>query len=80
MQRTQPSQRNFFIIIFFAVMGLGLILCEITIRYLGAQDQDGNFRLTLLNKKLDLKPFHLPINFVKEEIAKSHAQQTRSYV
>jgi len=69
MQRAKHSrQKVFLLVIFLGMTALGLILGEVSIRYLGAYDSDGNFRLTILNRNLEIKPFHLPITFTKETI------------
>jgi lysophospholipase L1-like esterase len=79
MEGTEDGrQKKFLLVILFGIASLGLILGEMTIRFLGKSDRDGNLRLTILDKSLNIKPFHLPINFTKEEIEKYHGR--RSYL
>ena len=65
-------QKVFLLVIFLGITSLGVILGEMTIRYLGAYDSDGNFQLTILNRNLEIKPFHLPITFTKKTIDQYH--------
>ena len=75
MRKGEPSRQNVFrLVILLGMTSLGLIFCEITTRYLGAYDSDGNFRLTILNRNLEIKPFHLPITFTKETIEQYHVR------
>lgn len=77
MRRTKHGNQNIFLlVIVLGMTSLGLIVGEMTIRFLGAYDPDGNFRLIILNKNLDIKPFHLPINAVNEEIEKYHSHES----
>lgn len=79
MEGTEGGRRKkFLLVILFGIASLGLILGEMTIRFLGKSDRDGNISLTILDKSLNIKPFHLPINFTKEEIEKYHGR--RSYL
>ena len=75
MQRAEPSrQKIFLLVICLGMVSLGLILGEMTIRLLGTYDSDGNFRLTIFNNSLDIKPFHLPVKFSKSIIDQYHVR------
>lgn len=77
MRKTEPRRPKIFIlIILLGILSLSLFLCEMTIRYLGTYDLDGNFQATVLKKTFYIKPFHLPINFVRNELEKYHSQQS----
>jgi hypothetical protein len=54
MRKTEPRQPKIFIlIILLGILSLGLFLCEMTIRYLGTYDLDGNFQATVLKNTVN---------------------------
>jgi hypothetical protein len=69
MRRAEHSrQKVFLLVIFLGIVSIGLIFGEMTVRFLGQYDRDGNFLFTFRSINLFIKPFHLPINFTKETI------------
>lgn len=67
-------QHIFLLLIFLGMIILGFMLGEMTVRFLGTADADGNFQVTMLNHTLEIEPFHLPIQVSKELLDQYRSQ------